>query len=60
MEDDSVLPTEFIIKGERLTRLIGIGDEVPQAAIDFMQEHNLSESLLHTIERELWTTQLEL
>jgi myosin heavy subunit len=60
VEDDSVLPTEFIIKGERLTRLIGVGDEVPQAAIDFMQEHNLSESLLHTIERELWTTQLEL
>jgi len=54
------LPTEFIIKGERLTTLIGLGDDVPAAAIDFVHSHGLSESLLHTIKRELWKTQLEL
>jgi DNA repair exonuclease SbcCD ATPase subunit len=59
-QDHSKLPTEFIIKGERLTTLIGLGDDVPAAALDFVQTHGLSESLLHTIERELWTTQLEL
>mgnify|MGYP004102999731 FL=1 len=59
-QDHSKLPTEFIIKGERLTTLIGLGDDVPAAAIDFVHSHGLSESLLHTIERELWTTQLEL
>jgi hypothetical protein len=33
---------------------------VPAAAIDFVHSHGLSESLLHTIKRELWKTQLEL
>ena len=33
---------------------------MPAAAIDFVHSHGLSESLLNTIKRELWKTQLEL